>query len=110
MDWPDSIVELNESDFESFIGRYPSVVIDFWGPSCAPCKMLSPLMEGLSTDMAGKVAFAKVDVTKNLKLTSRMMIRSIPTLQYYRKGIKIKETQGFLTKSRLMQEIRDIVL
>lgn len=109
MDWPDSVVELNDSEFESFIGKYPSVVIDFWGPSCAPCKMLSPLIEGLATDMRGKVAFAKVDVTKDLKLTSKMMIRSIPTLQYYRDGRKIKETQGFLTRSRLMQEIRDIL-
>ncbi|MDG6225049.1 MAG: thioredoxin domain-containing protein [Candidatus Thermoplasmatota archaeon] len=109
MDWPDSIVELDESQYESFIRKYPSAIVDFWGPSCAPCKMLSPLMEALASEMKGKVAFGKVDVTKNLKLTSKMMIRSIPTIHYYRDGNKVKESQGFIPRSRLIQEMREIL-
>jgi thioredoxin 1 len=105
MEWPDSVKELDEKGYEAFIKTYPSVAVDFWGPSCAPCKMLSPLIEALSNEMKGKVAFGKVDVTKNLKLVQSLSIRSIPTMVYYRNGVKVKETQGFIPKNRLVQEL-----
>jgi thioredoxin 1 len=105
MEWPDTVKELDEAGFASFVKGYPAVVVDFWGPSCAPCKMLSPLIDSLAQEMKGKVAFGKVDVTKNIKLVSSLSIRSIPTLHYYKNGIKVKETQGFLPRNRLAQEM-----
>jgi thioredoxin 1 len=109
LEWPGSVKEIDEKGFDEFVRSYPAVVVDFWGPSCAPCKMLSPLLEGLAGEMKGKVAFGKVDVTKNIKLVSSLMIRSIPTLVFYKDGKKVKETQGFLPKNRLHQELRDLV-
>lgn len=105
MEWPDSVKELDEGSYEAFIRAYPAVVVDFWGPSCAPCKMLSPLIDALSKEMKGKVAFGKVDVTRNLKLVQSLTIRSIPTIVYYKGGVKVKVTQGFMPKNRLQQEM-----
>jgi thioredoxin 1 len=105
MEWPDVVKELDESGYGSFVKGYPAVAVDFWGPSCAPCKMLSPQMDALAKEMKGKVAFGKVDVTKNLKLVSSLSIRSIPTIYYFKNGIKVKETQGFIPRNRLVQEL-----
>jgi thioredoxin 1 len=105
MEWPNEVRELDEKSYDAFVKGYPAVVVDFWGPSCAPCKMLSPLLDSLSQEMKGKVAFGKVDVTKNLKLVQSLSIRSIPTVVYFKNGVKVKETQGFMPKNRLQQEL-----
>jgi len=109
MDWPDGVKELDERSYDEFIKSYPAAVIDFWGPSCAPCKMLSPLIDSLAPEMKGKVAFGKIDVTKNIKLTSSLMIRSIPTLIFFKDGRKVKETLGFIPRNRIQQELKDII-
>ncbi|MGA1821567.1 MAG: thioredoxin [Thermoplasmatota archaeon] len=109
MEWPDGVVELNEEQLDDFVNRYPVVVVDFWGPACAPCKMIAPIIQELSRNMKGKAAFAKMDVTQNLKLASRMSIRSIPTIVFYKNGQVVKQKVGFLAKNKFLTEINEIL-
>ncbi|MGA1866140.1 MAG: thioredoxin family protein [Thermoplasmatota archaeon] len=109
MDWPDKPVELTDATFEGFTKRYRVTVVDFWGPTCAPCKMMAPLLDQLAAEMKGQVVFGKLDVTKNMKTSMSMGIRSIPTFSFYRDGILLKSKVGFIPKSRMMMEIREIL-
>jgi thioredoxin 1 len=109
MDWPDGIVEINDEGFEDFTKNHKSVLVDFWGPACAPCKMIAPVLEQLSTEMKGKVAIAKMDVTKNMKTPMKLGIRSIPTLAFYKDGKLVKTRMGFLPKPRLIQELNEVM-
>lgn len=108
MDWPDSVKELGENDYTDFVNNYPVVIIDFWGPTCAPCKMIAPVIEEMATKYKGEVAFGKVDVTKNLKLAGEMSIRSIPTIAFYKNGELVKSKIGFLPKNKFNMEIREL--
>lgn len=109
MEWPDGVVELTENTLDEFVKKYPVVVVDFWGPSCAPCKMIAPIIDELSKSMKGKVAFAKMDVTKNLNLAARMSIRSIPTLAFYKNGNIAKQKVGFLARNKFVMELNEIL-
>ncbi len=60
-------------------GNLPAV-IDFYADWCGPCKMIAPIMEKLSEEYKGKVAFYKVDTDKEQQLAAMFGIRSIPTL------------------------------
>ena len=109
MEWPDGIVEINDEGFDDFTKKYSAVVVDFWGPSCAPCKMIAPILEQMSVEMKGKVAIGKMDVTMNMKTPMKMGIRSIPTLAFYKGGKLVKTKMGFLPKPRLIAEINEVL-
>ncbi|MFO8051050.1 MAG: thioredoxin domain-containing protein [Thermoplasmatota archaeon] len=109
MEWPDRPVELTDDTLGKFINEYNVAVVDFWGPSCAPCKMIAPILEQVALEMKGKAAFGKIDVTKNTKTAMSMGIRSIPTLAFY-KGGQLKKTKvGFLNKPKITAELREIL-
>ena len=109
MDWPDKPVELTDGTIDDFTGKYSIAVIDFWGPSCAPCKMMAPLIEQIAGEMKGQVAFGKMDVTKNMKTSMSLGIRSIPTFAFYKNGKMVKSKMGFIPKVKLIGEIREIL-
>ncbi len=109
MEWPDGIVEVNDEKFDEFVKAHGAVLVDFWGPACAPCKMIAPILDQLSGEMKGKVAFGKMDVTKNVKTPMKMGIRSIPTLAFYKDGKLVKTRMGFLPKPRLIAELNEVI-
>ena len=109
MDWPDKPVELTDAMYEEFIAKYPIAIVDFWGPNCVPCRMIAPLLEKTAEEMKGKVAFGKVDVTRNLKTATSLRIRSIPTLAFYKNGQLKNTVVGKVDKTRIIMEIRGLM-
>lgn len=96
------IVESNEfkSEIESGI-----TVVDFFATWCGPCKMLAPVLEGLSGEMEGKAKFIKVDIDQSLELASEFQISSVPTMVIFKDGKKIEQLVGFLPKEKIQQAV-----
>jgi thioredoxin len=96
------IVENNEfrSEIESGV-----TIVDFFATWCGPCKMLSPVLEGLAGEMEGKVNFIKVDIDQSLELASEFQISSVPTMVIFKDGQKVDQLVGFLPKEKIQQAI-----
>jgi thioredoxin 2 len=62
------------------------VLIDLWAPWCGPCRMVSPTLEQLATEMAGRLKLVKVNVDESPKLQQRFGVQAIPTLMVLRDG------------------------
>lgn len=62
------------------------VVVDFWAEWCGPCKMIAPSLEEISSEMAGKVKIAKLNIDENPELAAKFGVRSIPTLAMFKNG------------------------
>ena len=62
------------------------VVVDLWAPWCGPCRMVSPALEQVATDMAGRVKLVKVNVDGSPRIQDRFDVRAIPTLIVLRQG------------------------
>jgi thioredoxin 2 len=62
------------------------VVVDLWAPWCGPCRMISPALEQLATELAGQIKLVKVNVDDSPKLQQRFGIQAIPTLMVLRDG------------------------
>jgi len=70
------------------------VVVDLWAPWCGPCRMVSPALEKVATEMAGKIKLVKVNVDEAPRLQQRFGVQAIPTLLLLRKGEIIARQVG----------------
>ncbi len=96
-----NVVELNFMNFDEFVTSNPNVVVDFWAEWCGPCRMLSPVIKELSSEYAGKVKFAKVNVDENEVLAARFGISAIPALLFFKSGKVVDTLVGALPKAEI---------
>ena len=74
------------------------VFVDFWAEWCGPCRMVSPVVEELSTEYDGKISFVKVNVDNANELASKYNVFSIPTLAIFNKGKIVSQQVGAASK------------
>jgi thioredoxin 2 len=83
-----------------------TVLVDFWAEWCGPCRILSPVLEDLAGDFAGKIKILKVNVDENPRVAGQFDIRSIPTLVIFKAGIPVDTLVGAMGKSALLQRLQ----
>ena len=97
-----STIKVDKTNFPSeVLNSDVPVVVDFWAEWCGPCKMISPSLEEISTEMAGKVKIAKINVDENPDLAAQFGVRSIPMLAVFKGGEVADIKVGALPKQAL---------
>ncbi len=97
--------KLSDSTFDSYVQKYPMVIVDCYADWCMPCRMVSPIVEELAVDMQGKVAFGKLNVDESQMVAMKYRIMSIPTLLVFRDGNLIDTIIGAMPKTALKSRI-----
>jgi putative thioredoxin len=90
-------IEVTQENFDSAViagSKERPVLVDFWAPWCGPCRLLTPILEGLAKDYGGKFLLAKVNTDQNPQLALDFNIRSIPTLILFHGGKPVEEFFG----------------
>src|SRR5688500_14586340 len=102
-------INLTDSNFDIEKSKYSLLVVDFWAAWCGPCKMISPIIEQLAEQYAGKIIFGKVNVDENPHTSQRFGIQSIPTLMILKNeqviDVMIDELQKDKIENRIKQHI-----
>lgn len=91
-----------------FEGAKPAIV-DFYADWCGPCKTLTPILQNLSDEYAGKIDIFKVDTEAEPDLAGAFGIRSIPTLLFIPLNEKPQMAMGALPKAELTKVIHDVL-
>jgi thioredoxin 1 len=103
-------IVLTDSNFASEISKYPIMLVDFWAPWCGPCRMVSPMIEQLSREYSGKVAFGKVNVDENQRIAASFGIQSIPTLMIFKGGKTVDVMVGALPKAQIEMKLKQQII
>ena len=96
------IVSADDADFRQVIdsSKIP-VVLDLWAPWCGPCRTLSPALETLAKERAGKLKLVKVNVDNAPMTQAHFQVQSIPTLIVFDKGKQVSRQSGALPLNQL---------
>ena len=81
------------------------VVVDFWAPWCAPCRMVAPILDKLAKEMEGKVLIAKVNTDEDSQWSQKYSVQGIPTMLFIANGKIIHRQVGALPEGMLRDTI-----
>ena len=81
------------------------VLVDFWAEWCGPCRALTPVLEDLATETAGKMKIVKVNVDENQSVAAQFGIRSIPTMLVFVNGVVKGQMIGAMNKTTLKDKL-----
>ncbi len=98
------VKEINEIEFKELTGS-GKVVVDCFAPWCGPCRMLSPIIDELASELTD-YTFYKLNVDDNANIAEEYEIFSIPTLLYFEDGKLVKKKIGLLNKEEIISMIK----
>jgi thioredoxin 1 len=81
------------------------VLVDFWAPWCGPCRQLSPIIDEISKELAGKIEVYKCNVDDNPETPSKFGVRGIPSLMIFKDGKLVDSKVGALPRASLTEWI-----
>lgn len=97
-----TVLYFDDANFEQEVLKSSiPVLVDFWAEWCAPCRMITPIIEGLASEYEGKVKIGKVDVDKSADISSQFSITSIPTLIVFKDGAPVEKVMGAVPKNKI---------
>ena len=97
--------QITDANLQEVLDNEELVVIDFWAEWCGPCRMISPIVDELAEEYAGRVLIGKVNVDENDEVVEKYGIRNIPTILFIKKGEVIDKKVGASSKADLKAKI-----
>jgi thioredoxin 1 len=82
------------------------VVVDFWAEWCGPCKMISPILEEMASELDGHAVIGKMNIDDNPETPAKFGVRSIPTLMLFKNGELLDTKTGVQPKSALVDWVK----
>ncbi len=96
--------EFTEQNFdEQVLKSDRPVLVDFWAPWCAPCRVMAPEVEAIANEYTGRAKVGKLNVDDNLSVAGRYNIRGIPTLLLFKDGQIREQMVGACRKDAIVK-------
>ena len=98
-------VQITKDNFQKEVLDYKgTVILDFYGTWCMPCKMLAPIVEKVCEEH--NIKLAKLDIDENEELVREFKIMSVPTLKIFKDGQEVQTSVGLVSENRILELIK----
>ena len=102
----DFVKDVSDSSFEADVLKSDRpVLVDFWAPWCAPCRMLAPTVEAVAEKYGENARVVKLNVDDNPQVSQRFGIKGIPTLILFKNGKEEERVVGATSKEAISRMI-----
>lgn len=96
-------IKVTKENFNDVLASQVPVLVDFWAPWCGPCRMIAPVVEGISEELGEKAVVGKINVDEQPELASRFGVMSIPTLAVFKGGRLAGSLVGVRSKQDILK-------
>jgi thioredoxin 1 len=103
------VFEVTETNFvDTVVKSDIPVLVDFWSPTCQPCRMLAPVIDALASENKGEYKFAKVNVYDAPQVGAQYGVDMLPTILFFHEGRVVERMLGVQDKDKLQETLDEI--
>jgi len=101
---------LTDSQFQQLVerARLP-VLVDFYSPTCGPCRMIAPVIDALAGVYAGRLLVFQLDTSSQQQSAARFGIRGVPTLLFFKDGRMVDQLVGAVPRAEIEGRIEHLL-
>jgi thioredoxin 1 len=104
------VAAVGKGNFESEVVQSTvPVVVDFWAEWCQPCKMLSPVLDKISSRYDGRLKVVKCNLDENGEIAMKYGVMSIPNLIFFRDGQVVNQAVGYMNEGQLASKVDEVL-
>lgn len=101
-----NVIELSERDFDAVVLQSDvPVLVDFWSPSCGPCRLIAPLLDELAAENGDAAKFVKINTFENMNVAARYGVDMLPTIMIFNGGNVVERMVGAVDKGRMQNAV-----
>lgn len=102
-----TLPEVSDGNFAAeVLGAGGTVLVDFWAPWCGPCRMQTPILEGIAKELNGRARIVKLNTDENPQTARQYGINSIPTLILFKDGKEVERMVGVQPAESLKRKLQ----
>lgn len=102
------IISANDMNFESLLKNNRMIIVDFWAPTCMPCRLMEPGLEKIAANHQENVKVLKVNVNESPKTSSRFFVRTLPTLLFIKDGQVKTQIVGAVNPNQIEKTLSEV--